>query len=62
MIHRDIVDIMPMNQFFEKRIVFIGDAAHALTPNLAKVLAKQLKMRLFWRNASKIMPIIVKHF
>ncbi len=32
MIHRDIVDIMPMNQFFEKRIVFIGDAAHALTP------------------------------
>ncbi|MGH1287584.1 FAD-dependent monooxygenase [Bacillus toyonensis] len=36
MIHRDIVDITPMKQFFDKRIVFIGDAAHALTPNLGQ--------------------------
>ncbi|MDT3496921.1 FAD-dependent monooxygenase [Bacillus toyonensis] len=36
MIHRDIVDITPMKQFFDKRIVFIGDAAHALTSNLGQ--------------------------
>ncbi|MMZ57578.1 3-hydroxybenzoate 6-hydroxylase 1 [compost metagenome] len=36
MIHRDIMDIVPMKQFFDKRIVFIGDAAHALTPNLGQ--------------------------
>ncbi|WP_017152004.1 FAD-dependent oxidoreductase [Bacillus bingmayongensis] len=36
MIHRDIMDIVPMKQFFDKRVVLIGDAAHALTPNLGQ--------------------------
>lgn len=36
MIHRDIMDIVPMKQFFSNRIVFIGDAAHAITPNLGQ--------------------------
>ncbi|WP_369899890.1 FAD-dependent oxidoreductase [Bacillus manliponensis] len=35
-IHRDIIDIIPMKQFFKGRTVFIGDAAHALTPNLGQ--------------------------
>ncbi|UYX54520.1 FAD-dependent monooxygenase [Bacillus thuringiensis] len=61
MIHRDIVDITPMKQFFEKRIVFIGDAAHALTPNLGQgacqaiedaiILAECIKNNAHYRQA-----------
>lgn len=36
MIHRDIFDIVPMKPFFINRIVFIGDAAHAITPNMGQ--------------------------
>lgn len=36
MLHRDIVDIHPMEQFFIGRTVFIGDAAHAITPNMGQ--------------------------
>src|SRR5690625_650625 len=36
MIHRDIFDIIPMQSFYLNRIVFIGDAAHAFTPNLGQ--------------------------
>ncbi|GED71801.1 hypothetical protein BRE01_55030 [Brevibacillus reuszeri] len=36
MIHRDIVDIHPMEQFFIGRTVFIGDSAHAITPNMGQ--------------------------
>ncbi|MBE7104656.1 FAD-binding protein [Bacillus cereus] len=61
MIHRDIVDINPMKQFFDKRIVFIGDAAHALTPNLGQgacqaiedaiILAECIKRNAHYRQA-----------
>ncbi|OFD80191.1 MULTISPECIES: FAD-dependent monooxygenase [Bacillus cereus group] len=61
MIHRDIVDITPMKQFFDKRIVFIGDAAHALTPNLGQgacqaiedaiILAECIKNNVHYRQA-----------
>jgi len=36
MIHRDIFDIVPMQRFYLNRTVFIGDAAHAFTPNLGQ--------------------------
>ncbi len=61
MIHRDIIDITPMKQFFDKRIVFIGDAAHALTPNLGQgacqaiedaiILAECIKNNAYYRQA-----------
>ncbi len=61
MIHRDIIDITPMKQFFDKRIVFIGDAAHALTPNLGQgacqaiedaiILAECIKNNAHYRQA-----------
>ncbi|EJQ43857.1 hypothetical protein IEE_03088 [Bacillus cereus BAG5X1-1] len=61
MIHRDIVDITPMKHFFDKRIVFIGDAAHALTPNLGQgacqaiedaiILAECIKNNAHYRQA-----------
>lgn len=35
-IHRDIVDIAPMERFYLDRVVFIGDAAHAITPNMGQ--------------------------
>ncbi|HIW34925.1 MAG TPA: FAD-dependent monooxygenase [Candidatus Paenibacillus intestinavium] len=36
MIHRDVVDIEPMEQCYADRIAFIGDAAHAITPNMGQ--------------------------
>ncbi|WP_281883399.1 FAD-dependent oxidoreductase [Paenibacillus sp. YYML68] len=36
MIHRDIIDIVPMQRFYTDRVVFIGDAAHAITPNMGQ--------------------------
>ncbi|USB33181.1 FAD-dependent monooxygenase [Paenibacillus sp. YPG26] len=35
-IHRDIVDITPMERFYSDRVVVIGDAAHAITPNMGQ--------------------------
>lgn len=34
LIHNDILDIMPIDTFAFNRIVLLGDAAHATTPNL----------------------------
>ncbi len=36
LIHNDILDIKPLSQFAHGRIVLIGDAAHATTPNLGQ--------------------------
>ncbi|GJM34783.1 MAG: hypothetical protein DHS20C18_37840 [Saprospiraceae bacterium] len=36
LIHNDILDIRPINQFAFGRIVLIGDAAHATTPNMGQ--------------------------
>lgn len=36
MIHRDVFDIVPMDKFYHYRTVFIGDAAHAVTPNMGQ--------------------------
>lgn len=35
-IHRDVVDIAPMERFYSDRVVVIGDAAHAITPNMGQ--------------------------
>ncbi|MEK3884805.1 FAD-dependent oxidoreductase [Paenibacillus sp. PL2-23] len=35
-IHRDMIDIVPMRRFYSNRIVFVGDAAHAITPNMGQ--------------------------
>lgn len=53
-IHRDIVDISPMESFYSDRVAFVGDAAHAITPNMgqgacqaiedARVLAECLRI------------------
>lgn len=36
MIQRDIVDMAPMKCFYSDRVVFVGDAAHAITPNMGQ--------------------------
>ncbi|PZD96561.1 FAD-binding protein [Paenibacillus sambharensis] len=61
MIHRDIVDITPMERFYSNRVVFIGDAAHAITPNMgqgacqaiedASVLADCLRIQRNYQEA-----------
>ncbi|MFD6510622.1 MULTISPECIES: FAD-dependent monooxygenase [unclassified Bacillus (in: firmicutes)] len=53
MIHRDIVDITPMKQFFDKRIVFIGDAAHALTPNLGQGACQAIEDAIIFAECIK---------
>jgi 2-polyprenyl-6-methoxyphenol hydroxylase-like FAD-dependent oxidoreductase len=61
MIHRDIVDIAPMKRFYSDRVVFIGDAAHAITPNMgqgacqamedARILAECLRIQNNYQGA-----------
>ncbi|WP_046176407.1 FAD-dependent monooxygenase [Domibacillus indicus] len=61
MIHRDIVDIAPMKCFYSDRVVFIGDAAHAITPNMgqgacqaiedARILAECLRIQSNYQEA-----------
>ncbi|GKV57721.1 hypothetical protein NCCP2222_36680 [Sporosarcina sp. NCCP-2222] len=61
MIHRDIVDITPMERFYSDRVVFIGDAAHAITPNMgqgacqaiedAHILAECLRVQSDYQGA-----------
>ncbi|WP_166246223.1 FAD-dependent oxidoreductase [Paenibacillus turpanensis] len=61
MIHRDIVDIIPMERFYSDRVVFIGDAAHAITPNMgqgacqaiedARILAECLRIQRTYQGA-----------
>ncbi|MCI2255806.1 FAD-dependent oxidoreductase [Domibacillus sp. PGB-M46] len=61
MIHRDIVDIVPMERFYLDRVVFIGDAAHAITPNMgqgacqamedARILAECLRIQSNYQGA-----------
>ncbi|WP_462413644.1 FAD-dependent monooxygenase [Neobacillus sp. Marseille-QA0830] len=36
LLHNDIVDIKPIPQFAFRRVVLLGDAAHATTPNLGQ--------------------------
>lgn len=43
LIWNDIIDLKPIGQYAFDNVVLIGDAAHATTPNMVKVLAKQLK-------------------
>ncbi|WP_243648733.1 FAD-dependent monooxygenase [Hazenella coriacea] len=60
-IHRDIVDIVPMQRFYLNRVIFIGDAAHAVTPNMGqgacqaiedtRVLAECMKKYTDFRQA-----------
>lgn len=60
-IHRDIVDIAPMDRFYSDRVVFIGDAAHAITPNMgqgacqaiedARILAECLRIQSNYQGA-----------
>lgn len=60
-IHRDIVDIAPMERFYSDRVVFIGDAAHAITPNMgqgacqaiedARILAECLRIQSNYQEA-----------
>jgi 2-polyprenyl-6-methoxyphenol hydroxylase-like FAD-dependent oxidoreductase len=61
LIHRDIVDIAPMKCFYSDRVVFIGDAAHAITPNMgqgacqamedARILAECLRIQNNYQEA-----------
>ncbi len=36
LLHNDIIDIEPLNRYAFERIVLIGDAAHATTPNMGQ--------------------------
>ncbi|PWA07056.1 monooxygenase [Pueribacillus theae] len=36
LLHHDILDIKPLNQFVFGRIILLGDAAHATTPNMGQ--------------------------
>ncbi len=60
LIFSDIIDIKPMNQWSAENLCLIGDAAHAMTPNMgqgacqavedAYVLSKLLETERDWNN------------
>ncbi|MBO9610588.1 MAG: FAD-dependent monooxygenase, partial [Paenibacillaceae bacterium] len=61
LLHHDIEYISPLSRFSYGRVVLLGDAAHATTPNMAQgagqaledavVLAMRLKRAANWRDA-----------
>ena len=63
LIHNDIIDLEPIQQFAFGRIVLLGDAAHATTPNMAQgacqaiedaiVLANCMQKELHYEKAFK---------
>ncbi|HLR68025.1 MAG TPA: FAD-dependent monooxygenase [Virgibacillus sp.] len=43
LLHHDIYDLKPLNQFVYGRIVLLGDAAHATTPNMGQGAGQALE-------------------
>src|SRR5690606_15009716 len=35
-LHHDVYDIAPLSTWQDKRVILLGDAAHAMTPNLGQ--------------------------
>ncbi len=62
MIHRDILDIAPMKRFYTERIVFVGDAAHAITPNMGQGACQAMEDARVLADCLSVQPDIQKAF
>ncbi|TQR18869.1 FAD-dependent monooxygenase [Psychrobacillus soli] len=50
-LHHDIMDIKPLRQFVFNRIVLLGDAAHATTPNMGQGAGQAIEDAIVLGNA-----------
>jgi 2-polyprenyl-6-methoxyphenol hydroxylase-like FAD-dependent oxidoreductase len=48
-VRSDIYELNPLPRFVRGLVGLLGDAAHAMTPNLGQGDARRLKMPLCWR-------------
>lgn len=56
-IHHDIYDIQPLKQFVKGRVVLLGDAAHATTPNMGQGASQAIEDAICLANQLKRMPL-----
>ena len=52
-LHHDILDIKPLRQFVFGRVVLLGDAAHATTPNMGQGAGQAIEDAIVLRNGFK---------
>jgi 2-polyprenyl-6-methoxyphenol hydroxylase-like FAD-dependent oxidoreductase len=57
-LHNDIYDLEPLTNWIEGRVVLLGDAAHAMTPNLGQGACQALEDAVVLGNAIKATPDI----
>lgn len=65
LIHNDIIDIRPIDQFAYDNVLLIGDAAHATTPNMGQGACQAIEDALFVTNCFKkykTAPVAFKKF
>lgn len=58
LIKGDIQDLKPIHQYAHGRIVLIGDAAHATTPNLAQGACQAIEDAVILANCIQAQPLI----
>lgn len=56
-LHHDIYDIEPLDTFYKGRIVLLGDAAHATTPNMGQGAGQSIEDALCLVNQLKKYPV-----
>lgn len=56
LLHHDILDIRPLRRFVFNRIVLLGDAAHATTPNMGQGAGQAIEDAIVLANSLKRFP------
>lgn len=61
-LHNDLSDFKPINQWYKDNIVLVGDAAHATTPNLGQGACQAIEDALCLANCLKEGPSVSEAF
>ena len=61
-LHNDLSDFKPINQWYKDNIVLVGDAAHATTPNLGQGACQAIEDALCLANCLKDTPSVNEAF
>lgn len=61
-LHNDLSDFKPINQWYKDNIVLVGDAAHATTPNLGQGACQAIEDALCLANCLKDSPSVKEAF
>lgn len=61
-LHNDLSDFRPINQWYKDNIILVGDAAHATTPNLGQGACQAIEDALCLANCLKEAPSVLEAF